>query len=115
MKVKVSKLIGPALDWTVAKCEGHPKQCFPYTPNGDFTRFRPSTNWAQGGPIIEREGLYIAPYAGGWLSSDSVICESTDGFGPSVLPGNTPLIATMRCYVASRLGDEVEIPDELCG
>lgn len=27
--------------------------------------------------------------------------------------GPTPLIAAMRCYVASRLGDEVEIPEEL--
>jgi hypothetical protein len=27
--------------------------------------------------------------------------------------GPTPLIAAMRCYVASKLGDEVEIPSEL--
>lgn len=27
--------------------------------------------------------------------------------------GPTPLIAAMRCYVASKLGDEVEIPEEL--
>jgi hypothetical protein len=27
--------------------------------------------------------------------------------------GDTPLIAAMRCYVASKLGDEVEIPKEL--
>jgi hypothetical protein len=27
--------------------------------------------------------------------------------------GTTPLIAAMRCYVASKLGDEVEIPVEL--
>ena len=27
--------------------------------------------------------------------------------------GPTPLIAAMRCYVASKLGDEVEVPDEL--
>lgn len=26
--------------------------------------------------------------------------------------GPTPLIAAMRCYVASKLGEEVEIPDE---
>jgi hypothetical protein len=25
----------------------------------------------------------------------------------------TPLIAAMRCYVASKLGDEVDVPDEL--
>jgi hypothetical protein len=27
--------------------------------------------------------------------------------------GPTPLIAAMRCYVASRLGDEVDVPEEL--
>lgn len=30
-----------------------------------------------------------------------------EGYGP------TPLIAAMRCFVASKLGDEVEVPDEL--
>lgn len=29
------------------------------------------------------------------------------------LCGPTPLIAAMRCFVASKLGDEVEIPEEL--
>lgn len=28
--------------------------------------------------------------------------------------GPTTLIAAMRCYVASKLGDEVEVPEELC-
>ena len=27
--------------------------------------------------------------------------------------GDTPLIAAMRCYVASKLGDTVELPEEL--
>jgi hypothetical protein len=27
--------------------------------------------------------------------------------------GPTPLVAAMRCYVASKLGDTVEIPDDL--
>jgi hypothetical protein len=27
--------------------------------------------------------------------------------------GPTPLIAAMRCYVASKLGDEVDVPEEL--
>jgi hypothetical protein len=27
--------------------------------------------------------------------------------------GPTPLIAAMRCYVQSKLGDEVEAPEEL--
>ena len=27
--------------------------------------------------------------------------------------GPTPLIAAMRCYVAYKLGDEIEVPEEL--
>ena len=27
--------------------------------------------------------------------------------------GTTPLVAAMRCYVASKLGDEVDVPVEL--
>ena len=29
--------------------------------------------------------------------------------------GPTALIAAMRCYVASKLGEEVDVPEELCG
>lgn len=31
----------------------------------------------------------------------------------SKLISPTPLIAAMHCYVANKLGDEVEIPEEL--
>jgi hypothetical protein len=33
--------------------------------------------------------------------------QAAEGEGP------TPLIAAMRCYVQSRLGDEVDVPKEL--
>jgi len=67
--------------------------------------------WEHGGPIIEREGLQLrkrndfhlpAPFwqAGRW--SDITL-----------VPGPTPLIAAMRCYVAYKLGDEVNVPEEL--
>jgi hypothetical protein len=32
---------------------------------------------------------------------------------PSLKPAPPSLIAAMRCFVASKLGDEVEVPDEL--
>ena len=103
--MKTSELTGAALDWAVAKCEG--------VINGDdldlgFIRERgytPSTDWAQGGPIIEREEIETrkanSKEWGAW--KDGVGC----------IHGPTPLIAAMRCYVASKLGDEVEIPEEL--
>lgn len=102
--MKTSDLIGPALDWAVAKCEGYKEADCPDVWD-DWTWEQYSTDWSQGGPIIEREKIQLA-FLGNkweaWIASD-------DGLSN----GPTPLIAAMRCYVASKLGDEVEIPEEL--
>ena len=86
-----------------------------------------SSKWEAGGPIIEREKLTVAYTSDalpngvpvGWVAvhperyvkfdDDGDVSEwhTPDAYGP------TPLIAAMRCYVASKLGDEVEIPKEL--
>ena len=67
-----------------------------------------STDWSQGGPIIEREKIGMSMTWSGtcWLAS-------VHDIGAKVFRGPTPLIAAMRCFCASRLGDEVEIPEEL--
>jgi hypothetical protein len=117
--MKTSELTGTALDWAVAKCEGHdvfikhaPVQVM-YTPKGkrSWYIYTPSTNWAQGGPIIERERITIrvSTAGGNWVGF-------YDSSGIRVLGrnrGHTALIAAMRCYVASKLGDDVDVPKEL--
>jgi len=100
MKIKTDELQGAALDWAVAKAVGEYKPTA--VPNY-------STDWAQGGPIIEREFICVSapmhPSTRPWFAiSDSAGFKSA---------GPTPLIAAMRCYVASKMGDEVEIPEEL--
>lgn len=106
MKVKTSELQGAALDWAVAKCEGR-DQFFslnqPTHKEHCFSLMAYSTDWAQGGPIIERERIAT------W--GDNPYWEAE--IGQVWAKGPTPLIAAMRCYVASKLGDEVEVPDEL--
>lgn len=118
MKIKVSELIGPALDWAVAKCErGNDFRFSIYAGNGriwvateeGFT-LSYSTDWAQGGPIIQREEIswsrdnepsYI------WAAwTPAPLRDESEAFGY----GNTQLIAACRCYVASILGDEVDVP-----
>jgi hypothetical protein len=112
--MKVSELTGAALDWAVAKCIYEPDdvvicegRVFAYD---DATKgFNPSTDWAQGGPIIEREGISVAtddvePWCG-FIEDD----ETNTLF----FSGPTPLIAAMRCYVASKMGDEIELPEEV--
>ena len=111
MKIKTSELQGAALDWAVAKCEGFE----PFTDgiswiiddDGAYKQLpKYSTNWSQGGPIIEREKIALSYDTGrfGWVAS---FYDGDDVFG------GTPLVAAMRCYVASKMGDEIEVPNEL--
>ena len=91
--MKTSELSGMQLDWAVAKADGYPDEDISVDWNY-------STDWAQGGPIIEREKIAL------FLNGNDE-WAATDGIKNSV--GDTPLIAAMRCYVASKLGDEVEL------
>ena len=70
--------------------------------------YDPTENWSQGGPIIEREGIQITP---GWsaIIHKNIFIDGLECF----MQGPTALIAAMRCFVASRLGEEVEVPEEL--
>ena len=80
---------------------------------GTIEDYHPSTNWSQGGPIIEQEGGFELKV---WLeSSPDTKCEAHihNYEGDWIAFGPTPLIAAMRCFCASRLGDEVEVPDEI--
>lgn len=116
MKHKVAELEGALLDAAVAELElppgwrgryGRPME----EELGDYgvtaSRYSPSTDWAQGGPIIERERIMVGPeteYAdGSWLWEACTWTGRTQN-------GPTPMIAAMRAYVASKFGDEVDLP-----
>jgi len=111
--MKTNELSGAALDWAVAKCEG----VFAHAPRHVsrevwvklLADYAPSTDWAQGGPIIERECITVE-YAGVWIGR---CWEDSDGDEQIQIEGETPLIAAMRCYVVSKLGDDVQLPEEL--
>ena len=125
--MKTSELTGVALDWAVAKCEGGTGFWYDSIATywitidgkdralskGWAQSYQPSTNWAQGGPIIEREELSVVREyynSENWTAyMPSHVRDDSAAFGY----GPTPLIAAMRCYVASKLGDEVEIPQAL--
>lgn len=116
MKIKTYELTDVALDWVVAICEG----LEPFTDgiawivdvNDTYKRlFSYSTNWAQGGPIIERENISVmfSFDLQIWVSAIGELWVPEEGG----VHGPTPLVAAMRCYVASKLGDEVDIPEEI--
>jgi len=136
--MKTSELTGAALDWAVAKCEGLPLKLDPMgfrkdaptsmqagwwvwdgegqnqvighrkTRRSEEDGYSPSTDWAQGGPIVERERIQLSTLSKGkeWRAA-LIYGQDHIQYGP------TPLIAAMRCYVASKLGAEIEIPKEL--
>lgn len=120
MLVKTSELIGPALDWAVTKCElelqiesGVYVKEWVLEENKRGERFSSfSTEWDLGGPIVEREWLDPTPWPN---ESDSDLrwqCQQHDNID-CLFFGPTLLVAAMRCFVASQLGDEIEIPDVL--
>ena len=138
--MKTHELTGTALDWAVAKCEGytclhktegrmpHEPQLVMWPPRKayglvDLWELGYSTDWSLAGPIIEREKLGVwwathyvdddgVEYGNHWYAEPG--CTDDNADKPyRVATGNTPLIAAMRGYVASKLGDEVELPEEL--
>lgn len=112
--MKTSELTGAALDWAVAKAMGGNDAPGSFldgvVPHPDYLKFYPSTNWSQGGPIIEQKRIGIKPIYQGY---DVLHWSAVQELGEGRRTGPTPLIAAMRCYVASKLGDEVEVPDEM--
>lgn len=111
--MNTSELTGVALDWAVAKCEklrlaAHPDKFVQRYQAPLFSRF--STDWSMGGAIIEREYIFLAVYDGVWEATKHLI---DDEWNSLTCEGDTPLEAAMRCYVASKLGHKVDIPEEL--
>jgi hypothetical protein len=100
--MKTSELSGMQLDWAVAKAEGYPDEDILV----DYLNY--STDWRLGGSLIEREAINTEwtgiPNAQWFASMESENLEAH---------GSTPLVAAMRCYVASRLGDEIDLPVEM--
>lgn len=148
--MKVSELSGALLDYWVARAEGATGVRVLSDEKGEFAvaeftldssakvtgAYYPSTNWLDGGPIIERDQIFLQPpsevhYNGGpnhgwrrynhWratvsartrtLSPKNEVQEAMNVRGVGRGAGDTPLLAAMRAKVASHYGDEV--PDEV--
>ena len=125
MKIKISELTGAQLNWAVAECEGKVEQGVYGTPelleSGLHLHYcdvllshpyNPSTDWAQGGTLIQREGIGIRQY-GDFLESHWQADKWAFKFVDPMATGPTPLIAAMRVYVMAKHGNEINIPEEL--
>ena len=144
MKIKVSEATNTQLDWLIAKCEGLEVESIQTLRSGGqylnvwtvccltgerehTTIWEPTTDWGQGGQIIEREFIAVfsietCPFEGQWaadqnrhqqLSTDEMGDELYSFYPSGLQYGPTPLVAAMRCMVVSKLGSEVEVPEGL--
>lgn len=119
VNVNTTELIGPSLDWAVEEALGYGNRYLEFWNIGGDKRFiycqvghSPSTSWDQGGPIIDREYIGVYPsqsISGTWASrpNHAMYFNQAHSYGP------TPLIAAMRCFVTSKLGETVNVPVEL--
>lgn len=129
--VAVKDLSGAALDWAVAKALGYAdypddsveQGAWWYTdpvkaPFSERIRkadWKPSTDWRQGGPLIEKYGLRIDPPIHGgdgqWAGVFFTDPEDHDEeFTHYEIDGPTPLVAACRALVEAKLGDIVKVP-----
>ena len=119
MKYETKELAGALLDAAVAKAEGMIFEVVDQKVWGDgsgitfvfaspacrvnHNYFEPSTSWAIGGPIIDRERieLLFSDIDQKWTAiTNRLRSESTD---------STPLAAAMRAFVLAKCGAEVDL------
>lgn len=118
MKHKTSELTGDLLNAAVAKVDGvdvamslggylalaESVKAHPYSARS----YSPSSDWSQGGPIIEREGIELHCIDRNGRRMNEWMARHPARALPLVF-ARTPLIAAMCAYVASKLGDEVDL------
>jgi hypothetical protein len=111
--LKTSELTSRALDYAVCKAKGldlreNPKGHW-YVQVTDARGAIPpySTNWTYGGPLVEKERLDLEYYDRDEWGSRERSKSTVNQYG------STPLQAACRAFVASVLGDTVEVPKEL--
>jgi len=119
--MKTADLVDMQLDYFVAasiglsvgfvKCKSRMKPCHwitVYDGDDDFPIPKYSTDWSAGGPIIEEHRILLQPSLDRpnvWLAQEKFGCGHFKY-------GSTALIAAMRCFVSTKLGDEVDLPFE---
>lgn len=124
--IKVSKLKNELLDYWVGKADDQPvylhdclngKACS-VEDEGSWTNctsYSPSTNYNQGCPIIDREGISVSFYETFWDGPSKPATSQYWGAyywkppmkDPIRVEGNSLLEAGLRCFVAMKLGLEV--------
>lgn len=67
--------------------------------------FNPSENWAQGGPILEENGIDLNQLHEGWSAGPNAWTKAL---------ADKPLIAIMRAFVKLKFGEKIDLPEDVC-
>jgi hypothetical protein len=125
--IKVSEATNIQLDWLVCAAGNKPPSNLGVWLDGRnlYNMFNYTTNPALMHPIIEREDLATHPrFIVGLSERGTEVCMK-DGWESwsqpryywqsprNVQRGITSLIAAARCYIVSKLGETVEVPEGL--
>lgn len=121
---KVAELEGWDLDYWVAKACGAVQHGAYWLMDGVCGKepfssvlmmsFCPSSEWNYGGPIIEREKIYLVGFdVEPWSAFFQARSHYVDIYRSDCEGhGDTPLIAAMRAFVTFKFGEKVEgIPE----
>ena len=124
IEVRVSNLVGAALDWAVAQVEGvetswrYGRELVKVHDRGGIklvesirSIYSPSIDWSQGGPLVDKHhgGLHYEAH----LADANFRYSSGPGRTGFWCYGPTALIAFCRGLVKAKLGDTVQVPKEL--
>lgn len=132
VEVKTAELVGPALDWAMAQVEGEryiAKHITKTSLNlaghvvavGHMANYRPSTDWSQGGPLVDKYKPWVSPPVNdpdpeqpyGWGA------EIYDEAGFDVIGRSigcpSAMVAICRAVVSAKLGGVVQVQVELAG
>ncbi|KJZ03724.1 hypothetical protein TW86_22625 [Halomonas sp. S2151] len=108
MRVKTSELEGAALDWAVAKAVK--AECY-FTADIEWWksphRFAASSSWIFGGHLIDEYNIEI-------MRAGHEVWAKVAGLRDAACDGRTALEATCRAVVRHLLGNDVDVPEELC-
>lgn len=126
IEVKTAELTAQALDWAVSLVEGveYIKDYIVTTERnliGDLlsssstSNYRPSTNWAQGGPLVDKYHVDFSTQGVDEDASQSIeaTVQDFESMECWTTEGDTRLQAMCRAIVVAKLGDVVQVPAEL--
>ena len=116
MKIRTAELEDAALDWAVGVATKEPDlqlnpNCRPSVARG-LIRYQPSTDWSQGGPLLDEYAAALIPQMGGGWTAEIDTPTGGGDYYTHEQHGDTALVAVCRAIVAATFGATVPAQEE---